>query len=184
MSDTATLKKEMNMSLLEIMTPESAEGDIKQTYDRFKKAIGQVPETLQLLSASPALFQRQMDVNLYFRDHPHLSFPLQTLIRYRTASDCHNAVCERFNHALLRRQGMSDEEIRLLHEDPRSASVEEREQEMLAFVVRAIARPEEVCAEDIEALKQRGWNDADILDAVYHGVLMVSTGIITRIFKV
>jgi hypothetical protein len=24
-------------------------------------------------------------------------------------------------------------------------------------------------------LKERGWNDADILDAVYHGALMVST---------
>ena len=170
------------MSLLKIETPETATGEIKAVYDRFLEGIGEVPEPLLLFSASPAMFERQMAVNLYFRSHPSLSFPLQCLIRYLSATSCRNDACVRINEALLERQGMSAEEIRELHRDTASAPVEAREQRLLALVLRAMSNPEGIANHDVEALRADGWSDADIFDAVYLGVMMISTGFLARIF--
>ena len=152
-------------------------------YERYLEAIGTVPKTVELFSASPAMFELETKVNRYFRDHSTLGFPLQCLIRYLTAADCDNGICVRLNEALLKRQGMSAEELLCLHDDPGTAPVTEPERRLLSFVVRAVAHPETTTAADIEALKQSGWTDADIFDAVYHGVMMVTSGLLTRIFK-
>ncbi len=100
------------MTLLRTETEKTAEGLIKEAFDRFVEATGTVPEPLRLMSASPGLFERHMGVNLYFRDHPNLSFPLQCLIRYAAAAGCDNGACVRLNESLLKRQGMRPEELR------------------------------------------------------------------------
>jgi alkylhydroperoxidase family enzyme len=171
------------MTLLKIETEKTAKGTVKAVFDRFAEAIGTVPETLQLMSASPGLFERHMGVNLYFREHPGLSFPLQCLIRYLTAAACDNGVCVRINASLLKRQGMSAEELDRVREDVSTAPLEERERALLSFVTRVISRPDSATGEDVERLRRHGWSDADILDAVYHGVMMVSSELLTRIFK-
>jgi hypothetical protein len=45
--------KEVNMSLIQTIDPEKAEGDVKEIYDALNANIGMIPSPMELSSASP-----------------------------------------------------------------------------------------------------------------------------------
>lgn len=54
---------------------------------------------------------------------------------------------------------------------------------MLVFVLRAMKDPEGIAAEDLDLLRQEGWTDSDILDALIQAVGMMDHNILMRILK-
>ncbi len=54
---------------------------------------------------------------------------------------------------------------------------------MLLFVAKAIRSPETVTQEDVDALREVGWTDTDIFDAVFHGASMAGPSILFKAFK-
>ena len=48
------------------------------------------------------------------------------------------------------------------------------------MVLKACGKPEEVQEADIQKLRDLGWQDADILDAISHGLMMVQGGILAK----
>ena len=169
------------MPLIAIESPKQE--TVKAIFDRYAANIGQVPKTIELYSISPTIVIKQAEINTYFATHENLSFPLLCLIRYLNATVCNNQICETLNAGFLQRQGMSDDEIAAVKTDPATAPVEPREQRLLSFVCNAVADPDGVTQADIDKLHGDGWSDRDIFDAAYHGVMMVTTGLLTRIFK-
>lgn len=171
------------MSLIELVRPDEAEGEIKQTYDRFIQGAGQIPKPVEMFSVSPGLFKIKAETVGYY-GRTNLSFPLRTLIRYLTAEDCNHGACIRFNSDLLKRQGMTDEELELVKSRPDQAPLEENENQLLAFVIRAVKNPESVTEDDLENLRESGWNDRDIFEAVNHGADMISSSILMKVFQI
>lgn len=56
--------------------------------------------------------------------------------------------------------------VRAALEDPRSAPIPEAEKALFAFVDKLNHQPAEVGREDIDALKEAGWTDEALYDAI------------------
>ena len=93
------------------------------------------------------------------------------------------AFCTDFNKNILKKQGLSDEDIDEMIKDPLKAPLEEKEQAMLEFVMKAIKSPDAVQQQDMDQLHDLGWTDRDILDAVTHAANMVGLSILMKTFK-
>ncbi len=171
------------MSLLKIAQPETAEGHVKEVYDFFQKSIGVIPRPMMLFSASPELFKLQVSSMQYFMKHPTLTFALLSSIRYLVSKEYDYAFCTSFNKNFLKMQGMSEEDIAAVAQDPLQAPLEDKERALLGFVMKAIKTPDAVAQTDMDELHAMGWNDRDILDAVTHGTGMIGPSILMKAFK-
>ncbi len=171
------------MSFINIVKPEQAEGEMKIAYDRFIEGAGQVPKPLEMFSVSPGLFKQRTD-NIAYYGRTNLSFPLLTLIRYLSAVDCNHGACVAFNEDLAKRQGMTDEELAVIRESPEKGPLEGKENQLLAFVVQAVTKPDTITKGEFEKLKDLGWTDRDIFEAVNHGADMVSSSILMKAFQI
>ncbi len=80
-------------------------------------------------------------------------------------------------------QGMSEEDIEKIAEDPLQAPLEDKERDMLAFVMKAIGTPDAVALENMDHLHEPGRTDCDILEALTHGTNMIGSSILMKAFK-
>ena len=78
---------------------------------------------------------------------------------------------------------LKEEDIEKIAEDPLQAPLEDKERDMLAFVMKAIGTPDEVAQEDMDHLHELGWTDSDILEALTHGTNMIGSSILMKAFK-
>jgi len=171
------------MALINTVSPEKAEGSIKEAYEMFMKNIGMIPRPLEMMSVSPALFDIQVQRIRYFSQHPTLSFPLLAHIRYLVAHNLNYGFCMDFNRYVLKKQGLGDADIRKMEADPSQSLLEENEGAMLAFVVKAVKSPGSVTADDVKKLKDLGWQDRDMVDALSQGVGMIDHAIMMQVFQ-
>jgi len=172
------------MALISTVSPDKAEGPIKEAYEMFMKNIGMIPKPLEMMSVSPALFDIQLQRIRYFSKHPTLSFPLLAHIRYLVAHNLNYSFCMDFNKYVLKKQGVGDADIRKMEIDPSESLLEEKEGAMLAFVVRAVKNPGAVTGEEIKKLKDLGWEDRDMVDALSQGVSMIDHAIMMEVFQI
>ena len=171
------------MALIKTVSPKMAEGTIKEGYDMFMRNIGIIPKPMELMSASPALFELQLRRIYYLSKHPRLSFPLLAHIRYLVAHNLDYRFCMDFNKHILKKQGLEEADIRKMEDDPAQSLLEENERAMLAFVVKAVQAPGSVTAEDIDRLRELGWEDQDMVDALSQGVGMIDHAIMAQVFQ-
>ena len=171
------------MALIRTVPPEQAEGTIKEGYDMFMKNLGIIPKPMEMMSASPALFELQFRRILYYSQHPKLSFALLAHIRYLVANNLNYSFCMDFNELILKKQGLTDADIRKMDADPSQSLLEANESAMLAFVVKAVKAPGSVTADEIEGLRMMGWEDKDMVDALAQGVSMIDHAIMMEAFQ-
>lgn len=171
------------MALISTVAHENAEGIIKEGYDMFKQNIGIIPKPMEMMSASPALFELMLRRIHYLSTHPTLSFSLLAHIRYLVARNLDYSFCTDFNAHILKKQGLEDSDLRKMEADPSQSMLEENENAMLAFVVKAVKAPETVTPEDIQHLRDLGWEDKDMVDALSQGVSMIDHAIMMQVFQ-
>jgi hypothetical protein len=171
------------MALIHTVSPEEAEGPIKEGYDMFMKNIGIIPRPMEMMSASPALFDIQLRRIHYFSRHPKLSFALLAHIRYLVSHQLNYSFCMDFNKHILKKLGVDDEHFQRMESDPSQALLEENESAMLAFVLKSVKAPGTVTAEDINRLRELGWEDGDMMDALSQGVSMIDHSIMMQVFQ-
>ncbi|MCF8035112.1 MAG: hypothetical protein K9K66_18670 [Desulfarculaceae bacterium] len=171
------------MPIIKIVPPEEAEGQVKESYAMFDQ-FGMVPAPFQMFSPSPALTGLRAQTIGYFMGHPKLSRGMMALIRMLIAEEMKYYYCISMNREFLKSMGIMDEDAAAkVLADPASAPLEEKDKALLLFVLKAVKTPDEVSAEDMQALRDLGWSDQDILEATAHGAGMVSDGILFKAFK-
>jgi alkylhydroperoxidase family enzyme len=172
------------MAIIKTQTAANATGKVKEYYDEILKIMPMIPKPLQLSSASAGLFDITSRQMKYFMSHPNLSPLLLAHIRMLVAFNTDYPYCIDFNTNLLKMFGkLTDEQVAAARNNPDEAQLPDKEKALLKFVVKAVSAPEEIEAEDVEALRRMGWNDPDIYDAASMGVNMVATGMMFNIFK-
>ena len=80
-------------------------------------------------------------------------------------------------------QGLTEDDIRKIEADPLQAPLEDKERQMVAFVMKAIKTPDAVVKSDVDRLHDLGWKDGDIIDALAHATNMVGSSILMKTFK-
>jgi hypothetical protein len=171
------------MALIKTVPPEQAEGTIKEGYDMFLDNIGIIPKPMEMMSASPALFELGLRRVHYLSTHPRLSFSLLAHIRYLVACNLDYRFCTDFNKHILKKQGLEESDIRKMEKDPSQSLLEPHESAMLVFVVKSVKAPATVTTDDIQGLKELGWEDCDIVDALAQGVSMIDHAIMMQVFQ-
>jgi len=171
------------MALIQFVKPDKAQGQAKEIYDTMLKNAGVVPAPLQLASASPYMLNMVWQSIQYYTRHPNLGFGLLSSIRYLVAQQHDYVFCTGFNKNLLKMQGLSDEDISKMEKDPLQAPLDDRDREMVAFVMKAVKTPDAVEKEDMDRLHELGWMDSDIMDAMTHATNMIGSSILMKTFK-
>ncbi|MFC1533380.1 carboxymuconolactone decarboxylase family protein [Thermodesulfobacteriota bacterium] len=171
------------MAIIQTVSPEKAEGETKKIYDIMLQNVGVVPSPLQLASASPGILNFNWESIKYYSQHPTLGFALLSTIRFLVSEHLNYAFCRNFNKNILKKQGLSDEDIDEMIKDPLKTPLEDKEQAMLGFVMKAIKTPDSVEQQDMDKLHDMGWKDRDILDSLVHGTNMVGSSILLKTFK-
>ena len=171
------------MALIQTVDPQKADGQAKKIYDIMQQTAGTIPAPVQLASASPWLLDMIWQSIQHYSQHPKLGFGLLSAIRYLVAQHCEYAFCTGFNKKFLKMQGMSDEDIEKIQEDPLQAPLDDKDRALLAFVMKAIKTPDAIANEDMAQLHDLGWQDSEILEALSHGTNMISSSILMKTFK-
>lgn len=172
------------MAIVEITSPEKAEGRLAELYASAEQFFGMVPNNVRLLGVSPAVLENQLYFAQYFMSHANLSAPLLSMIRMLVSRACKSEYCDSFNVGLLKRFGFTPEQIQDARSNPEKAPLDEKDKSMLLFVLKATREPQAVDASDVEKLRSMGWTDVDIFDAVAHGARSVATNIMFDAFKI
>lgn len=171
------------MALIKTLSMEEAQGAVKEGYEFFMEKAGIIPKPMEMLSASPGLFEISMKRIHYLNTHPHLSFSLLVHIRYLVSQHLEYEFCRDFNENILKKLGLDDKDLDKLKKDPLDAMLEENEKAMLNFVVNAVQDPGSVTAEDVQNLRDHGWSDTDMVDALSQGVSMIDHAIMMKAFQ-
>lgn len=171
------------MPLINTVPTSAASGDIKKGYDLFLDNGKEVPLPFVLLSASSGLFNLMITRNRYYAGHPSLSFELLAHIRYFVSTKMGFSFCSRHNKRLLQMQGADPEYFKDMGLNPDRSRLSGNEQQMLAFVAKAMDDPESITIQDMKGLYKNGWVDRDILDALAQGVGMIDHHILMTVFK-
>jgi hypothetical protein len=172
------------MPLLNTVSPQDAQGEVKKAYAIFEQIGIPVPLPMQMLSVSPDYLSIQGNLVSYFMRHPSLSPLLLAHIRLVVAHEENYPYCVQFNKEILKIMGdLSEEQIAVVTEDPSAAELKTEEKALLMFVQKVVRDPASTRTEDMQALKALGWSDRDIFDATLMGINMVGTGMMFKAFK-
>lgn len=160
------------MSLLKTYGPGETSGEVEGFYQSFMDSVGMVPPPFLMYSTSPEIQSLQAQVIQYYRERSGLSPLLTALIRYLTAAALEMEGCVEFNTRALVALGLTREQIADLRMNPAAAPLDEKEGWMLALVIKALRAPETVSEGHVRKLRDLGWTDRDIFDALYISCMM------------
>ena len=169
--------------LLKTVGPGEASGEIEKIYQAFLDTVGMVPPPFLMYSASPGIQALQADTIQYYRERSSLSPLLMALIRYLSAVALEIQPCIEFNAKALTVYGMTEVQVADLKMNPAAAPLDEKDGWLLAFVIKAVRTPESVSGSHIQKLRQLGWSDTDIFDALYISCMMVGMGTMMKALK-
>jgi alkylhydroperoxidase family enzyme len=172
------------LSLLKTVPSENAPDELQPLIQWFMDTVGLVPPSLNLLSTNPALQSLQAILISYYREASNLSSRLQGLIRYLTAVALEVEPYIQFTARALAVHGMTEEQIAALRVNPAAAPLDEREGWLLALVIKAVRTPETFSEGHVAKLRDLGWTDTDILDALYLSFTMVGMAGLMKALKV
>ncbi len=172
------------MPLLETVAPENAQGKVKEAYDYFSKMAGMVPLPIQMVSTSPDILSNFIDLVDYYVNDSNLGFSLLAHIRLLVAKEENYTYCINLNSEILKSLGgLSQENIDAVMSDETRAALEEKEVNLLCFVMKVVRDPASTEEKDIIKLRDAGWKDKDIYEAVHEGLLMLIRGMAFKAFK-
>ncbi len=170
------------MPLINTVNPEDAENQTKATYDMMLNVCGEIPKPLELFSVSPGLLKLRHNLLEYYM-FSNLGSSLLAFIRQLTSTNCESEACSMFNARLLKAGGLTDSALKAVQKDTDKAPLEEKEKKLLSFVLSAVSNPESTSQSDIDQLRELGWKDQEIFEAVHQGADMVLVSNMMKIFK-
>jgi alkylhydroperoxidase family enzyme len=173
------------MPIIKTIEPEEATGELAKLYKVIETMRGSVGNNAKLFSVSPELLRQQMDFIKFYMNHPTLSMPLLASIRIMVSDSEECQFCIDFNTGMLINfAGWTLDQVIAMRKNIDDANLEKREIEMLKIVIKAIRNAHGVNANDLDTLREMGWSDSDILEAVNHATRMLATDIIFNTFKI
>ncbi|WP_353572620.1 hypothetical protein [Candidatus Albibeggiatoa sp. nov. BB20] len=172
------------MTIVSTVTREQATGKVAEIYNEIEKSLGYIPQAFQTYSASPLLLELTWRKIAYFMEHPNLSMEFLAVIRMLVSVDNICDYCIGFNTSLLINMfNWSHEEIIATRRDPNDAPLSDKEKVLLSFVLEAASQPLKITGQDLQLVRDAGWEDTDIVDAVSHATDNVSADLFLNTFK-
>lgn len=172
------------MAIIKTIEPNEATGKVAEIYKQFESLMGFVPNAFKVTALNPALLANATQFLQVYFQHQTLSPKLLALIRLLVSIEEKCEYCITVNSGMLMQNGMKPEEIEAVKTDPTQAPLEEKEKELLLFVLKAVRESHSTSQDDIEKLRKLGWSDKEIYEATFHGASQVASDTILNAFKI
>ncbi len=172
------------MAILKTISPAEATGKLAEIYKEIIQNLGMVPQAFQLYSASPVIFEHQMNYVKYYMTHQTLSGKLTAYTRLLISTQHTCAYCVNMNTGFLMHMGVSIEDILAAKANPENTNLDAKEKAMLLFTLKVVNNSTEVEEADLQKLRDLGWSDGEILDGSYHASAQLGFDALLNAFKV
>ncbi len=172
------------MALLNLIEKDQATGRVAEIYENTSNTLGFIPNAFKVFSPSAHLLENQINNLGYYMRHKTLSGKLLAFIRLLVSEQEQCKYCIGTNSGILLQYGVLPEAIAEIKLDPSKAPLEKNEMAMLLFVLKVIKNSNSIEQPDVDALRNLGWNDTEILEATYHGASQVASDKIFNAFKI
>lgn len=170
--------------LLHPVPPAGQEDRVNQVFSGIKAHLGFIPDGLKLYGISPPLLESFVANVGYFMGETQLPPELTTIIRYLVSAQAGCQFCIDMNESFLLQQGHNLDDIRAARSNPDKAPIDDRQKSLLKLALQAIEDPESVNASDLDEVRNQGWTDRDIFDAVVQAANNRAFNFVLRTFKV
>ncbi|SRR5229473_6467130 len=155
------------MPFLPVLPDEQASAEVKKIYNSVSGSWGFVPNYFLALGHDVQLLQDQ--VNL-FTNAMNTERGLPKMIKEQIATVVSavnmSSYCLPVHLEILGRMGLDKSLSRRLSIDYKSAPLDPKLMELLKFCEKLTTTPADMRRADIEKLRELGWNDAAVFDAV------------------
>ena len=153
-----------------IQIPKEAEPILKE----IEKAFGMVPNLFKTYAHCPPLLEANWNKVKAMMMQGNLSRKAKESIAVLVSKDNSCAYCVSAHTGFLKSIGISDEEIRIIEQDPENADFSAKEKALIGFARKANLEPLRVSDTEFQSLRQTGASDAEIIEAL--GVMEIFTG--------
>ncbi|MCK9617793.1 MAG: hypothetical protein M0R21_08140 [Lentimicrobiaceae bacterium] len=171
------------MALIKLVEKEEATGKVAEIYETMMNTMGFIPNGFKVFSVSEMVLNQQFNNLGFFFKHPTLGGKLLAFIRLLVSEEEECAYCVGINAGILFQYGVLPEMIAEIKADPTKVPLEEKDKEMLLFVLKVVRNSNSIEQTDIDKLKNLGWSDKEILEATYHGTTQIAADKIFNAFK-
>ncbi len=158
--------------------------DTKLTLENIKNKFGSVPPHFELLATvNPKRFELFIQEILYLSSHQNIHPDFFSFLRLNIATKEAFNYCIMFNSKLLLSKNYSKEILRLIKDDIKNIPLDSRHISLAKAAMKAIYSAGDFNYNDIQELKELGWTDADIYDAIDHTAFLFKNAKIIRAYN-
>jgi uncharacterized peroxidase-related enzyme len=166
------------MSFVSVIPEAQAGPELKPLYEEVKVGWDSLPNFWQAQGRRPDLIRVQKDLYANVFANGALPQALKEQIGLVVAGINTSSYCIAMHMEILRRMGIEKPLARKLATDWEHAPVEPKVMELFRFAAKLTKRPGDISKEDIEVLREAGWDD----EAIYETVLAASAmGLFNRV---
>ncbi len=146
--------------------PQGEEERVENVLGAIGEHIGFIPDGLKLYSFSPPLLESFVGNISYFNGGTNIPPSLTALIRYLVSAKADCQYCIDLNEGFLSNMGVDLDAVRAARSNIELAPVDDKEKSLLKLALKAVDSPLDVSHDDLQLVREHGWNDRDIFDAV------------------
>ena len=163
---------------LPVVDAEMATGEVAELFQQYRTAFGRsdIPGIVKCFATNAAMLRSMMELaqNFLFTDSELSRFHKEMIATsVSTSNRC--PYCADSHGYFMRIHGGSAEALCALQQhDLHSPAFSKAEQELLRFADKVNSASEEIRRQDIELLRQEGWGDTQISEAI-HVISLFST---------
>ena len=129
---------------------------------------GKLGEIFKLLAIDEKIYMATDGmVQKYLLDETTLSYDIKEAIALLISKENGCKMCVDVHKSIARMLGLSEEQIDEILQGVEAMQADEKEKALLNFCIRAAQKDNyKIMKEDIDALKEMGWSDVQIIEAV------------------
>jgi hypothetical protein len=120
----------------------------------------------------------------HYMGHPVLNPNFQAFLRMLVSIKQECAFCINMNTGMLLNSGFTMEQIEATKANPETMPLPEKEKALILFVLKIINNSNSTEEGDMIKLRDLGWQDSEILEAVFAGTNQVASDMMFNAFKI
>ncbi len=142
--------------------------DIQEKARPIMEKTGQLGEIFKLIAMDEKIYNAtDMMVQKYLLDETTLSYDIKEAIALLISKENGCKMCVDVHKGIAKMLGLSEERIEEILQGVDAISTDAKEKALLNFAIKASKKDNyKILKEEIEALKEMGWSDVQILEAV------------------
>lgn len=156
------------MAHIELVEFEDMTSKIQEKARPILEKTGKLGEIFKLLAIDEKVyFATNMMVQKYLLDETTLSYDIKEAIALLISQENGCKMCVDVHKSIAKMLGLSDEKIEQILEGVDAMDVDAKERALLNFCIKAASKENyKILKEEIETLKEMGWSEKQVLEAV------------------